>query len=259
MQNEKLKDILTWYQSIGIKNIIKEDLSDNEDNIEVSSFQSKPLQGKVVPTKIANQTIDNQSLSRIIADNAKNLEDLKSSIMNFENCSLKATAKNTVFSDGIATSSIMLIGEAPGQSEDEQGIPFCGASGKLLDEILKSISISRKENAYITNCIFWRPPANRRPTDEEIEICKPFIEKHIALINPKLLILVGSTAVSALLGQEYQISKIRKEYFQYSNIYLSNPITTTALFHPAYLLRQPMQKRDTWYDLLKIKEFLKAI
>jgi uracil-DNA glycosylase family 4 len=257
MANEKMKDVLRWYESIGIDDVIRDNLIKEPINhnlvVQNHDIKKKKLEKLTTPN---NMVITNQSLSRIMADNAKNLDDLKQSVMNFENCQLKHIAKNTVFSDGTINAPIMLIGEAPGQSEDEYGIPFCGASGKLLDEILKSIGIFRTQNAYITNCIFWRPPANRRPTEEEIEICRPFVEKHIALINPKLLILVGSTAVCALLGKEYQISKIRKEYFEYSNIYLNQSITTTALFHPAYLLRQPMQKRDTWYDLLKIKKFI---
>ena len=257
MPNEKMKDVLRWYEAIGIDDVIRDNLIREPINpnlvVQNNDIKKKKLEKLTTPN---NMVITNQSLSRIMADNAKNLDDLKQSVMNFENCQLKHIAKNTVFSDGTINAPIMLIGEAPGQSEDEQGIPFCGASGKLLDEILKSIGIFRTQNAYITNCIFWRPPANRRPTEEEIEICRPFVEKHIALIKPKLLILVGSTAVCALLGKEYQISKIRKEYFQYINIYLNQSITTTALFHPAYLLRQPMQKRDTWYDLLKIKKFI---
>lgn len=195
-------------------------------------------------------------LSETLADNADNIDALKEAVMNFDGCKLKLTAKNTVFSDGKFGAPIMMIGEAPGASEDEQGIPFCGESGKLLDNIVKSIGLTREENVYISNTIFWRPPANRRPTDEEIAICKPFIEKHIALAKPKLLILVGATAVSALLGKHLQISKIRQEYYQYQNPYFDGTITTTAIFHPAYLLRQPNQKRAMWYDLLKIQQFI---
>jgi DNA polymerase len=194
--------------------------------------------------------------SRALADKASNLEELKNAVMNFAGIDLKNTAMNTVFSDGVV-SNIMFIGEAPGASEDEQGIPFCGQSGQLLDNMLLSIGLSRKENIYITNTIFWRPPANRRPTNEEIEICRPFVEKHIALIKPKLLVLVGATALTSLLGEHLQISRIRQEYYQYTNQYLSTAITTTAIFHPAYLLRQPFQKKSTWYDLLKIQQFLK--
>ena len=152
----------------------------------------------------------------------------------------------------------MIVGEAPGASEDEQGIPFCGESGKLLDLILRSIGLSRKENVYITNTVFWRPPANRRPTEIEIAICRPFLEKHIALINPKLLLLVGSTAVASLFGQEIQITKIRGQYSQYQNAYLKEPIIATAIFHPAYLLRQPLKKKETWFDVLTIKKFLEG-
>ncbi|MDX1924035.1 MAG: uracil-DNA glycosylase family protein [Rickettsiaceae bacterium] len=194
--------------------------------------------------------------SRALANAASNLEDLKKAILSFDGCALKKGATNTVFSDGNPSASIMLIGEAPGASEDEAGIPFCGESGKLLDNMLKSIGLVRDNDFYITNTIFWRPPANRAPTDEEIAICRPFVEKHIALIKPKLLILVGATAVNSLLGKHLQISKIRQEYYFYSNQYLSEKIPTTALFHPAYLLRQPGQKKASWYDLLKIKDFI---
>ncbi len=185
-----------------------------------------------------------------------NLSSLRQAVQNFNGCALKATATNTVFGDGIETAKIMLIGEAPGATEDAQGIPFCGESGKLLDNMISSIGLSREKNVYITNTIFWRPPANRAPTDQEIELCRPFVEQHIALIKPELLILVGSTAVTSLLGKQLQISKIRQEYYQYTNKYLDKAITTTAVFHPAYLMRQPGQKKTMWYDLLKIKSFI---
>ncbi len=110
---------------------------------------------------------------------------------------------------------------------------------------------------YITNCIFWRPPANRRPTKEEIAICKPFLEKHIALLNPKIIILVGATAANAVVEDSGKIADIKENFYEYSNKYLDNTISTTIMFHPAFLLRQPSRKKSTWYDLLKIKEFLK--
>lgn len=241
---------LQWYSEMGIDLTIDPSKKSFNTKAEIEKIANK----KDIPTQESSIT---QSESRSLADKALNIDELKSSVMSFNGCNLKKTALNTVFSDGVSENTkFMLIGEAPGASEDEQGIPFCGASGMLLDNIISSIGISRKENAYISNCVFWRPPGNRRPTDEEIEICKPFIEKHIALIKPDLLILVGATAVSALLGKQFQISKIRQEYYDYSNKYLENSITTTALFHPAYLLRQPAQKRAMWYDLLKIKSFM---
>ena len=154
MGNEKMKDVLRWYESIGIDDIIKDNLIGEPINLELveqnNDPNKKPLKLDTANNSNNNRMIKNQSLSRIMADNAKNLDDLKKSVMNFDNCQLKHTAKNTVFADGTINAPIMLIGEAPGQSEDEQGIPFCGASGKLLDEILKSIGIVRTKNAYIT-------------------------------------------------------------------------------------------------------------
>ena len=198
----------------------------------------------------------NERSARSLSDSAQNLDELKQYVLNFDGCNLKQLANNTVFGDGNKDAIVMLIGEAPGAKEDASGIPFCGDSGKLLDRMLSSVNISRLNNAYITNVVFWRPPANRQPTNEEVEICRPFVEKHIALINPKLIILVGNVAATSLLGKNLGITKIRQEYYLYSNQYLTKPIYTTAIFHPAYLLRQPTQKKTSWYDLIRIKEFL---
>lgn len=230
-----------WIQVMGLDDVViipkKPKISTNSNKIERSDI----VIGK------------ESTLSNIYS-----IQDLKMSVESFNGCVLKNGAKNTVFGDGVADSEVMIIGEAPGATEDEYGIPFCGESGKLLDNMLKSIGLVRDKNYYITNTIFWRPPANRAPTIEEIEQCRPFVEKHIAIIKPKLLILVGSTAVTSLLGNHLQISKIRQEYYQYKNNLLDKPITTTAIFHPAYLLRQPMQKKTSWYDLLKIKEYINS-
>lgn len=246
------KEALKWYAEMGIDQTIdpsKTNFQTKDDTVK-SQF--------INPTITKNEDVISEMESRSLADKASSLEELKSIVMSFNLCNLKKTALNTVFADGISENTkYMLIGEAPGASEDEQGIPFCGASGNLLDNIIESIGMSRKENTYISNSVFWRPPANRRPTDEEIAICRPFVEKHIALIKPDLLILVGATAVAALLGKQFQISKIRQEYYDYTNKYLNHPIKTTAIFHPAYLLRQPAQKRSMWYDLLKIQSFMK--
>jgi len=189
-------------------------------------------------------------------DNIDSVDKLREIVENFNGCSLKDFALNTVFADGMQNAKIMLIGEAPGAKEDEQGIPFCGESGILLDTMLATIGLSRKENIYITNTIFWRPPANRTPTKEEKEICKPFLEKHIALINPKLIICVGSTAVTGILGDKVTINEARNKMHFYQNKYLTNPVNTMAIFHPAYLLRQGGRKKDTWFDLIKIQQFI---
>jgi uracil-DNA glycosylase family 4 len=237
-----------WIQAMGVEDFKYSQKKPKSENPAIHKSEKM--------TQEIKQNSENKNMiSRVLADKVNSLDELRRVVETFDGCDLKKGAKNTVFSDGIADSKIMLIGEAPGATEDEQGIPFCGESGKLLDNMLRTIGLTRDKNFYITNTIFWRPPANRTPTIDEIEICRPFVEKHIALIKPKLLILVGSTAVSSLLGANLQISKIRQEYYQYQNQYLDNPITTTALFHPAYLLRQPMQKKTTWYDLLRIKDY----
>ncbi len=269
MQNQLSPiDTLRWYAAMDIDAVLSTDPNrwDNDSSSSDALARSGisggvrgptdeiPENARAFPRMTAKASEDNAS-PRALADAVTTLDQLKSSLLSFDGCDLKKTATNTVFSDGVATAKIMLIGEAPGASEDATGIPFCGESGKLLDNMISTIGLSRKENVYITNTIFWRPPANRRPTSEEVEICRPFVEKHIALIKPDLLILVGATAVTSLLG-DLQISKIRQEHYQYKNQYLTKPITTTALFHPAYLLRQPFQKKATWFDLLKIQEFL---
>jgi len=273
MRDFELKiNSLNWLQAMGLKyycsddkdhalsreNIFLKNQSKIIPNIDISSkntlksdIRESSMQ-KIKPENISPAV----SESRKLADSANTLAELKEIVMNFAGCDLKKLASNTVFCDGNSAAPYMFIGEAPGATEDKMGIPFCGESGKLLDNILASIDVSRKNNAYITNTVFWRPPANRAPTQEEIDVCKPFVEKHIALVNPKIIILVGSTAATSLLGKHAGITKIRQEYYSYSNQYLSVPIITTAIFHPAYLLRQPMQKKTTWYDLLKIKEYV---
>ncbi len=253
---------IKWLNEMGVdyyfslekdsKNLVKD--INSEKDISLSKIHENVPKSKAVGK---NNVLDQNNLeieSRVLANKASSILELRQIVENFEGCELKNFATNTVFADGIESAEIMLIGEAPGATEDEKGIPFCGESGKLLDNMLAAIGISRTKNAYITNTIFWRPPANRKPTDHEISICRPFVEKHIALIKPKLIILVGSTATTSLLGKNQGITFIRQNDYPYTNQYLTDVITTTAIFHPAYLLRQPMQKKVTWFDLLKIKE-----
>ena len=144
----------------------------------------------------------------ISADKAENLERLKKSIGAIKNCTLKNSTTNIVFSDGNPKSKIMLVGEAPGSNEDQEGLPFVGRAGALLDKMLASINLNRK-NVYISNIINYRPPENRKPTDEEVNRYLPFIKKHIEIINPKILVLFGSTAMNALIGNDIVISKAR--------------------------------------------------
>jgi DNA polymerase len=205
-------------------------------------------------------TPQNKDLSsRQLADRAKTLTELKTAIQNFNGCDLKKNAINTVISDGNPASQVMLIGEAPGATEDAKGIPFCGESGRLLDKVLASIGLVRTQNIYITNTIFWRPPSNRNPSLEETETCLPFVEKHIALIKPKLIILAGSVAFQTLFSSTNGLSKQRQKLLSYTNRYLDVPIPAAVIFHPSYLLRQPSQKKMAWHDMLFIKAFLEGL
>ena len=187
----------------------------------------------------------------ISGDKAKKLEKLKKSISNIKNCELKKSATNIVFADGNPKAKIMLIGEGPGSNEDQEGIPFVGRAGALLDKMLASINLNRK-NVYITNVVNYRPPENRRPTEEEIAKYFPYLKKHIEIINPKILVLLGSTALNALIGNEIVISKARGRWIekQFGECKASVIVT----FHPAFLMRQPAQKKMAWIDLKMIRD-----
>ena len=205
-----------------------------------------------------NLIYNNKAINRYKKDNfeisedkADNLERLKRSISNIKNCSLKNNATNIVFSDGNPKSKIMIIGEAPGSNEDQEGLPFVGRAGSLLDKMLASINLDRK-NVYISNIINYRPPDNRKPTDEEMNRYLPFVKKHIEIINPKILVLLGSTAMNALIGSDVVISKVRGQWIEKE----FGQCKTSAIvtFHPAFLMRQPTQKKLAWIDLKMIRD-----
>ena len=187
----------------------------------------------------------------ISKDKVKDLTILKKAIIDLKNCDLRNQAKNIVFSDGNPKSKIMLIGEAPGANEDQEGLPFVGRAGVLLDKMLAAINLDRTK-VYISNIVNYRPPENRRPTEEEIKRYLPFITKHIEIINPKILILLGSTAMNALIGSDVVISKMRGKWIEkkFGNCKTSVIIT----FHPAFLMRQPAQKKSAWIDLKMIRD-----
>ncbi len=184
------------------------------------------------------------------------LNDLKEKIENIDNCELKKSAKQIVFSDGSFESSIMIVGEGPGQKEDELGKPFVGDAGQLLNKMLEAINIKR-ENVYITNVVNYRPPNNRKPEPSEINRYSEFLRQHISIIDPKILILMGSTAMEALFGSKIKISKERgiwKEIIINNKTYL-----VMITFHPAYLLRQADQKKYSWADLKEIRKKIDAL
>ena len=239
---EDVKNLLKWYQQMGVDEI-------NLD--QPAMLAEKP---KMSNKAIIHDDTDLVAKARAMAEQCQTLIELRQMVENFDGLSIKKTATNTVFADGNPDAGIMAIGEAPGANEDAEGIPFCGVSGKLLDQVFLSIGLDRSKNIYITNSIFWRPPGNRKPTAEENAVCLPLLEKHIALFKPKLILLIGSTAATSLLNSTETISRLRTKFYQYENRYLSSPIPVAAIFHPSYLLRQPLQKKTVWFDLLKIKK-----
>jgi len=205
-----------------------------------------------------NLIYDNKSINRykknklgINSNKVALLKKLEKSINNIKNCDLKKNATNLVFSDGNINSKIMIVGEGPGANEDKEGLPFVGRAGQLLDKMLSSINLDRN-NVYITNVVNYRPPENRKPTDEEIRRYVPYLTKHIEIINPKILVLLGSTALNTLIGKEVVISKARGKWIEkkIGNIKMS----VIASFHPAFLMRQPDQKKMSWIDLKMIRK-----
>jgi DNA polymerase len=189
---------------------------------------------------------------------SEGLRDLKITLANFEGSSLKKTAINMVFSDGNPDAKVMVVGEAPGADEDRQGKPFVGQSGQLLRRILSFIGLTI-DHVYITNVLPYRPPGNRQPTPQEIQMFLPFLQKHIALIKPKCLLLVGGTACKALLEGQDGITKIRGTWIDLVVPGLDHPVKAMATYHPAYLLRSPLRKKDVWKDMLMVKKFLRTI
>jgi len=187
---------------------------------------------------------------------SEKLNNLKKKIQAIKNCDLKKNATNLVFGDGNINSKIMIIGEGPGANEDAEGKPFVGRAGKLLDKMLASIKLDRNK-VYISNVVNYRPPENRKPTEVEIERYLPYIETHIQIINPKILVLLGSTALNTLIGNEVVISKARGKWMQ-KEIGTIKP-WIIASFHPAFLMRQPEQKKLAWIDLKMIREKSKIL
>ena len=218
-------------------------------------------QNDIINTEIINSydldyVFSNNPINRVkneplVKNKTDQLNKLKEKIQNIENCELKNNASKIVFADGNIDSPIMIVGEGPGQKEDEMGKPFVGDAGMLLNKMLKAININRK-NIYITNVVNFRPPNNRKPEANEIIKYSNFLRKHISIIDPKILILMGSTAMESLLGSKIKISKERGSW---KEIIINNKTYLTMItFHPAYLLRQADQKKYSWEDLKKIKK-----
>lgn len=194
--------------------------------------------------------------ARALAASANTIAELRAALEGFTGCNLRHSAKTLVFADGNPEADIMFIGEAPGREEDLQGMPFVGRAGQLLDRMLAAIGLSR-DTAYITNMIPWRPPGNRTPAAHEIELCRPFIERHIVLAQPKVLVMLGNVASKSLLDTDKGILSLRGTWMSRKAGDAEIPALPTL--HPAYLLRNPAQKRLAWADFLSLRERLDQI
>lgn len=217
---------------------------------------TQPVTPAVVTAQINPDAPQNSAAgdSATLAKTATTLDELAAALESFEGCGLKKTAKSTVFSDGVSSARIMLVGEAPGQDEDRTGKPFVGRSGQLLDAMMATIGLSRASNLYIANVIPWRPPGNRAPSVDELETCKPFILRQIELVAPEIIVLVGGTSAKTLLNTETGITRLRGKW-QTLEIG-GRDIPALPFFHPAYVLRRPETKIDVWADLCALKQKL---
>src|SRR3954447_297502 len=214
--------------------------------------QSPPSAPAAPPPALTESMGEAAQSARRLAFGADSVEALAALVAGFDGCPLKRTATNTVFIDGNPAAPVMIIGEAPGADEDRIGRPFVGRAGQLLDRMLAAIGLDRT-GVQITNVISWRPPGNRKPTSAEIAACLPFVFRHIALSRPKVLVLAGGTAATALLPVTDGITRLRGVWFELPVPGLDQPVPTLPMFHPAFLLRTPERKREAWRDLLALK------
>jgi len=217
------------------------------------SVSKSPAPPRALPLAAAAAPEDVAQAAREQARHAGSLEELEAVLAAFEGCALKFSAKNLAFADGNPNSRVMLVGEAPGADEDRIGKPFMGRSGQLLDRMLAAIGLDRSQ-VYIANIVPWRPPGNRTPTPQEVAICRPFIERQIELANPDVLVCLGGPATQNLLNTKDGILKTRGRWFPYS--LPDREIKALATLHPAYLLRQPLQKRLAWRDFQALRRML---
>jgi DNA polymerase len=213
---------------------------------------ARPMPAAIAPPPVRGAV----SRAEEVAAAANTVEALRHALENFADCPLAATATNLVFADGNAQAGLVLVGEAPGAEEDFSGRPFVGASGQLLDRMLASIDLSRERDLLITNLIPWRPPGNRPPTDTEIATCLPFLLRHLTLLRPRLIVTLGALSTRALTGKDDGIRRLRGRWQKVSVPGLPEPIPTLPMLHPAYLLRTPGAKKDTWTDLIALRRRL---
>jgi DNA polymerase len=269
--------LLEWYDAVGVDAVVLEQAIDRlaapppvalpVGEAPPPSWQgpgeaaptARPSPRPAQPGAIPAVTLPDEGAieaARAEAVAAVSLEALREVMLRFEGCNLKKTATQLVFADGNPAARVMLIGEAPGREEDLDGRPFVGRSGKLLDRMLAAIGLDRS-SVYIVNVVPWRPPGNRTPSDQETEICRPFLTRQIELVDPAVLVSLGGPAAKALTGSADGILKLRGKWLSYR--VGGREVPCLATLHPAYLLRQPLQKRLAWRDFLSLKRKLDDI
>lgn len=258
---------LEWHLDQGVDELLSDEPQDCSQPLEVAPSlaptSNQPTIQSSHPPAPAMGAHEGRQEAASLAAKCQSLQDLEQAIKDFDGIGLKKTAHRCVFADGNPKAPIMLIGEAPGADEDREGKPFMGQAGVLQDKILATIGISRESedpahSVYLTNILNWRPPGNRTPSPAEIEMSLPFIEKHIQLVRPKLLILCGGVAAKALLGSGDSISRLRNIWHEYKvltpELKASDlSIPAIATYHPSYLLRTPPQKKAVWADVLNLQ------
>ncbi len=260
-QGKTARDLLDFYTEAGVDALVGEEPIDRFAIAEppppartARPASSPEYEAKAAPAGPAPPAPDEAALAaRAAAKSAKTLEELRSILDKFDGCALKATASQLVFADGNPKARVMLVGEAPGRDEDIEGLPFVGRSGKLLDRMLAAIGLDRT-SVYIANIVPWRPPGNRTPTPQESQICLPFILRQIELADPEILVCLGGPSAQTLLGIKEGITKTRGRWFTFNTG--TREIRAMPTFHPAFLLRSPLQKRFAWRDFLAIKKAL---
>lgn len=264
MNGQALKELLEFYEAAGVDAALGDEPVDKFQPVEAvaatapqtaSAVDPSPPSMPMVAASSAEPTAPAQGLAeaRQLAAQANTLEDLREALLSFEGCSLKKTARQLVFADGNPNAKIMLVGEAPGRDEDAQGLPFVGRSGQLLDKMLAAIGLDRTK-VYIGNVIYWRPPGNRTPSTDERAMCEPFIRRQIELVRPHVMMTLGGSALSTLFEVRQGIMRTRGRVLDYSEGDLSIP--TVPTLHPAALLRNPMNKRLAWQDLLALQALI---
>jgi uracil-DNA glycosylase family 4 len=260
-----IQQLLTFYLETGVDCALTDEPVDRLADADLVSAGSQTPANRPITAAAAVPAVRAETVlppeaailsAREAARTTPTLEELRTLLESFEGCALKSTATRLVFADGNPQARIMFVGEAPGREEDLEGLPFVGRSGKLLDRMLATIGLDRT-NAYIANVIPWRPPGNRTPTPQETQICLPFIQRQIELVNPEVLVTLGNPSTQTLLGKREGIMKTRGKWFEYDTG--TRVIRAMATFHPAYLLRSPSYKRMAWQDLRAIAKALEHV